>query len=320
MGVNELLNDFRKGKISRRDFFKIGGIVLFCEIITDPIKKGVNAIVESSINKIMDSNLVSVSYHNDLIKKIFGDFKKDFKFSPGSAHHLYSGFHPNDKIAAATLEKVGLHGIDKIQIVDKFFNPNKLRGNFVTLGGPVSNFLSRAILDYKHKSSDPKEGFIRNPNTFYDLPFAYLCDYEQLRKTGTYSDYGVGGIILDIENNKHIVPKKDGHKLKSDYLLISSLPNILSKSSYENEDKIIVFGGTHGVGTTAIDTLFRDIDALQNLYQKIHNVKYWQAIIEVDEIIQQTGDQRAKAFSIRKDIICKPVSLNYSTIEKRFKT
>jgi hypothetical protein len=78
-------------------------------------------------------------------------------------------------------------------------------------------------------------------------------------------------------------------QLKQDYLLISNLPNLFNRASFEGDHPIINFGGTHVAGTLAVSALFRDevsIGVLRDRVMKLSEGErgplYWQALVLVN--------------------------------------
>ncbi|MCK5613304.1 hypothetical protein KAR91_66145 [Candidatus Pacearchaeota archaeon] len=229
--------------------------------------------------------------------------------------------HPDDVLAGSTLERVGIAGIEKLEIVDSLFPLESFTGNIVALGGPMSNYLSRQVLDYIPVSNAPEDGFAkRNSKPFFELPYEYAYSHTKSYTKLKTERIDAGSVLHDLEHDTLLLPNTDssGH-LTSDYLLITVLPNILSKKAYDEGNKMIVFAGTHGVGTRAIELLFQDTSVLQTLVRKVHGVNYWQAVIEVVEIIKPTQNERAKPFAISQKIRCRPVHLNEAEIEKHIK-
>jgi hypothetical protein len=78
-------------------------------------------------------------------------------------------------------------------------------------------------------------------------------------------------------------------KLVQDYLIISSLPNVLNRASLDAGHRIINFGGTHREGTQAVEQLFTNEEILRDLTARVAKKKkndahepYWQALVLVN--------------------------------------
>ena len=233
MDPNEILKDFLEGKISKRDFCKLGAVAAFFYVVGVPLLNEGQATVTRLIEKAK-SALGDADYQNDLIFSVFGDFRKNAQFTPGTAHYLFPNqMHPDDVIAGAVLEKVGSLGITNLKIVDNFFDLRDLEGTIVALGSPMSNFLSRAILAYQFVSSNPEDGIKRvEHESFFELPFEYAMDATQLRTAGAMANRMIEGRVHTVPNwsvwsateKNMLVPSVDHRgQLRSDYLLVTVL-------------------------------------------------------------------------------------------------
>lgn len=64
-------------------------------------------------------------------------------------------------------------------------------------------------------------------------------------------------IIADAETGEECVPRKDDDGFtSSDYLLISRLPNRITKKSIERSSEVLVVGGAHGASLSDLQSLF----------------------------------------------------------------
>ena len=329
MDPNEILKDFLEGKISKRDFCKLGAVAAFFYVVGVPLLNEGQATVTRLIEKAK-SALGDADYQNDLIFSVFGDFRKNAQFTPGTAHYLFPNqMHPDDVIAGAVLEKVGSLGITNLKIVDNFFDLRDLEGTIVALGSPMSNFLSRAILAYQFVSSNPEDGIKRvEHESFFELPFEYAMDATQLRTAGAMANRMIEGRVHTVPNwsvwsateKNMLVPSVDHRgQLRSDYLLVTVLPNIFSRKSYAAGDRVIILGGTHGVATKAVDLLFREAELLGHLRDKVKNSPYWQAVFKVDHVSHDQKRGRAAPFSLAKDFQCAPVYYKTALLERHLR-
>jgi hypothetical protein len=326
MDMEEIILKYMNKKIPRKKFLKTMGIMAFLYIVGDPIAKKGQAIVTKLITPQKNKE---DDFQYDLIFSLFGDLRKNSKFTPGTAHYLFPNkMHPDDVIASDVLARVGSMGIINLKEVDSFIDLKNLNGTIVALGSPMSNILSRSILSYKYVTDNPEDGIKRDrENNFFELPFEYAMDSKELSKSGTISKRMLMGkshnvpnwSIWSEEQNKLYVPSvgNDG-QLLSDYLLITVLPNIFSKESYESDEKIIIFGGTHGVATKSVNLLFKDKSLLNNLKSKSNTAPYWQALVEIDRVAHDPKGGRATPFSLSKKIICSPIYCKKSKIESCF--
>jgi len=325
MDIAKLYDDFRKGKINRRDFVKIlslgGAVSLFAYVFVLPTAD----VLQGKYSRWLESNLdAKTDYELGNIQSLFGSFKDNCKFTPGSSHYLFPGkMHPDDKEAAITLGKVSSKGIEQLEFVSGFFNTPDLKGNFICLGSPMSNFLSRVIMQYYTKEVDPSKGLIRENNPIFELEYDYIFDSDYLLSEGLMSKRYVGSkkhavpnwSMRNISQKELISPSIVGDNLSTDYLLITVLPNIFDKEAYEKGEKVTIFGGTHGVGTKSIELLFKSKKLLSDIKKQIGDTQYWQALVKTDKTFHDTKRKRTAPFSLSDDIKCAHVKINKQLLD-----
>jgi hypothetical protein len=185
----------------------------------------------------------------------------------------------------------------RIKRIDQLVAVNG-EGNLVTFGSPTSNELARVALGYT-RIDDSDMGLEYIPSTALPLPFSYELDGRAIAKSDSVHRFcyrTVSGRGIEIpnwgirkSNGALLLPETHDGALLQDYLLISNLPNVFHKTSYEAGRRLINIGGTHREGTSAIQHLFTNKCILEELCGKIKQVKgekslvpYWQALILVD--------------------------------------
>lgn len=171
-------------------------------------------------------------------------------------------------------------------------------GNLITFGSPTSHELVRNALGYMKIEGD-NMGLEHIPSDAFSLPFSYELDGRAIAKVDSVYKTclrQVSGRVVEIpnwgirkSNGGVLLPEMHNNNLLQDYLLISNLPNVFHKSSYEVGRRLINFGGTHREGTSAIQHLFTDKHILEDLCAKLKlaggekgSPLYWQALVLVD--------------------------------------
>jgi hypothetical protein len=102
---------------------------------------------------------------------------------PGRSHYAYPDFHPDDKWASEVLlnlaRKMAVHAeIDPD--TEKFGSES-----FVCLGSPVSNAMSRALLEYEYIDKEkPECGLRRSDTPIFRLPFEFELDKAEIKRLG----------------------------------------------------------------------------------------------------------------------------------------
>jgi hypothetical protein len=317
----KLYDDFDNRRLERRAFLRglatAGGFWLWADILGPPVVKQLQAKVSDFLQRI-DGH----PYNAGLVKQLFGDFHRHTRFTPGSSHYLFSGqIPPDDRAAMATIDQICRTVTDRVEVVNGYFPSIDFRGTFVCTGSPVSNMLSRLVMQYQRTQHRSAYGFVREHEPVLDLRYEYILDPRYLQSAAHKERVGRGRVlnwsILDQTENNVFWPQVDKNTfLRTDYLLITVIPNIIERESFERGDKIIIFGGTHGPGTRAVDTLFRDESVLKHLLQKVGGIKCWQALLEVDQIFHEDGVDYP--FSLSRNIHCSPVNINEAALRKWF--
>ncbi len=266
-------------------------------------------------------------YETDLIHKLFGNVEEDFRFVPGISHYRYPNKpHPDDREAMASLGRLGAEIATKFELVNEVLAPKNVQGNLICLGSPVSNYLSRVAMNYRYVTeSDKSQGLVSDEKgrLFY-LPYEFSLDAKELLKNGVSIRNLQGGrgdeipnwSIRDCKTGEYLVSDIEGGNLLSDYLLITVLPNIYDPSAYEKHQKLIIIGGSHGVGTKAIDLVFKNRNVLLSLLRQKENAEYWQAIIKVTDTYFNKKKGRMSPREVSSDPLLRTVHLNTTELKK----
>jgi hypothetical protein len=123
------------------------------------------------------------------------------------------------------------------------------------------------------------------------------------KKPGLISKWKVRGIdfkdptwaIKDVQEKCNWTPdfRNDG-KLRTDFLLLSVLPNI--NPSATKDSVVGIFTGCHGPGHKAVELLMRDSKLLDNMISERRSTRYYQSLFEVTGI---EHGENSKAHEIR---------------------
>jgi hypothetical protein len=272
---------------------------------------------------------------NAFLKKLFFDFPY-IKFVPGIVHYQSERIYPDDyealrflKGSLRILKNLCLSAIGEGQIEEQRFLSSDLAGTFICTGGPVSNAISRIAMQYERKERDPTKGFLRTTEPIIQLRYEPVYDVEYVLSEAGYmvrfiddkAHRAPNWFIRDIRSGELLKPAK--HKkddvddvLATDFLLISILPNILDRESYERGDKIQIFGGTHGVGTRAVELVCSDSSLIERITGLVGKLPYWQVLLEINAIDHREGQSRP--ISLRNDIRWCEVTINEAKLDEWF--
>lgn len=315
----EILKDFKSNRISRKEFISRLGLFMAGFVLMDTTSQ----LIGKFLNQ---ENIVKAEseYHIELIDKLFKNYRENCKYIPGTSHRIYKGMiHPDDKFAVKSLEKIGIDGINNLELFPELILTPNIDGNLVTLGSPSTNALTAITFQYRYHNLGVNYGFIRERETQFELPFEYFMDGKYLidngaiykRKINDELEIGPNWGIKNNSTNNLILPKvNNAGFIKTDYLLITVLPNIYEKKELDTNSKIIILGGAHGTGTKAIDLLFRNKNVLTQLINKTENIQYWQALIEINEIAYNERTLESIPYDISNQIIIKPINIYNSKL------
>lgn len=290
------------------------GCTVFATILANPM---ITAIITKADNPTLPRH----PYNPSLVKQLFSDFKQPTRFTPGFAHYLFqSKVPPDDKAAMDTIGQLCSSVAEKLEKIDGYFQSGDLSGTFVCTGSPVSNLLPRLVMQYDNHRSESDYGLIRARAPVLDLRYEYQLDPEFLSRSPA-ERVGRGQVlnwaVRDVVDDEMFWPKvNDNTFLRTDYLLVTVAPNFLNRDSFERGEKIIIFGGTHGPGTRAVDLLFRDEFILSRLLEQVRGMQYWQALLEVD-LISYENDVDTPV-SLNKNIRSCPININDKALRKWF--
>jgi hypothetical protein len=151
--------------------------------------------------------------------------------------------------------------------------------NLVLVGSPTGEGCSRLLFGYNEPADVVDVLKLADPPV--DLPYSWVLDRESI-ETGEVAGRFVEGrkrivrrpnwkIQSGRRDRRSYVPQVDsreGGLLVDDYLLVTRAPNYLCAAALGRGHSIINFGGTHGIGTKAIDLLLRDRKVLSELGRK----------------------------------------------------
>lgn len=289
-----------KPVISRRDLLMTGGGIFATAVITQ-VGGDVVGIVRDTTARLLDKD----EYEIDAIKTVFGPIDKRSSFIPGQSHPhpRYQGaFHPDDEYVADVFDELVRDVAEDRLTYDTNGIPQSLEGISLISGSPVSNATTRYLFEFDYVDpNDKMAGLARVSDPVFETDFEFLLEKDALAKLGISEKVGKRGIsgnwsIANTRSGKLYSSKTKDGRLMSDYLLVTRLPNVFDKASYERNDALFVFAGTHGIGTKATDILLKDKILLDQLYKRIDGTMYWQALFEIDDVDHY---HRTEKFGVR---------------------
>jgi len=147
-----------------------------------------------------------------------------------------------------------------------------LDGSLLLLGGPVANMFSRQILGVGTGSWL----FSRAQGKNVTLPIAFENIPAGKVRGGVRPHYRV-----TVQGHRSFSRLDDPD---ADFLLLTSIPNIFSRSYGVFDHRIMIVAGLHGAGTRSIDLVLQEPKLLDELIKRTKSYSGWQALIRVDKL------------------------------------
>ncbi|HEY9869705.1 MAG TPA: hypothetical protein V6D08_11110, partial [Candidatus Obscuribacterales bacterium] len=222
------------------------------------------------------------------VNNLFDLKGRDIRLAPGTSHYGYEdGVHPADLETVYALERICERFFGQPGIVMGPFLYPEFNATFICAGGVTSNFLTRTLLEYVPVGKESKFGFQRRNDPVLKLGFEPLCDNEDVvRRFGEVRESSdsvpePNWPFLEVSTQNVFAPRYVNGKFETTYLLLSVLPNLFSAQAFENGDRVIILGGSHGIATRAGADIIFDPDRIRELQNRISG-RHWQALVEID--------------------------------------
>jgi hypothetical protein len=197
-------------------------------------------------------------------------------FRQQSAHPLFpSGgtIHPDNLTALSAVLKGGRG--NKKEVVEQEQLWGNASDSLVLLGSPASEGLSRFVFGYQEVSDRTdcllKEGLASH------LPFSWNLDGTQVRAKGKR---WVPGVSQPTARPNWSIQGPEAHRffpdlgcddfLKTDYLLMTKIPNVLVDEDRGSGHFLVSIGGAHGTGTRAIECVLSNASVLRRIVTELH--------------------------------------------------
>lgn len=337
-------NDEHAVNLSRRRFLsKVGSFVLSSPFISASVAAFTGSVSSTLIyNHFAESISLQKQQQNldkkriELVTRLFGGFH-NLSWS-ASLNHLVESYNIRQNfnksstfIASTSLGAVfdlSHDGWVKNAIKTKNLpGPILIDTDIVAIGSPINDDISRLSLEYNGKS---RYELNRSLEPLLDLPITYAINKHDVRHDIVQAKRFVAGEerempnwTIHLDNDFLPSPKLNGNRwLKTDYLLISRIPNLLCGVAFYSGAEILIVGGTHGVGTEAIALVLNDYEVLNKIDSALSDSRYFQVIIPVDEIDHclERGTMRSIPLSIGEPIVRRVVVDRDRILANKIKT
>lgn len=181
-----------------------------------------------------------------------------------------------------------------------------LSDGLVSVGSPEEEGISRLALGYRIR---PDHGGMEFTGSPIDLPFRWHEDRSTVEATCRKFVAGRGEVvrpnwpIIDQRGQtRTLYPRvrNDGF-LDSDFLLITKVPNFLTRTGYESGRSLVFIAGAHGTGTRAMGLLLHNRPVLAEVGRVLpQTAQAYQLLFDIGNIIHDSSyGSRAASVTLR---------------------
>lgn len=300
---SDIKSPFWQMRMSRRQFLK-GSLSLILGFLAGTLVEGSNIPQALIFNEFADEikqnrdTQILTSDHLKIIQNLFGGFRNDFSWSANLTRFVEKydlrEFKKSNTVRASIAigSMLGVSESDwlmKAVYTNQLPGPVQIDSDILVVGSPVSDPVAKLNLEYEGTS---KADLKRITAPMIDLPITYTIRLnESIKSNLTIKRYLAGEEVnsgnSSIEVDGRIIEPPqtnfDGW-LKTDYLLITRMPNILSKKAFVNGSEVMIVGGVHGVGTESVKLLLESENLLNSISRQIGNAHYYQILLPITDI------------------------------------
>jgi hypothetical protein len=294
--MTKTTNDFgqsARGRTSRRAFLTAAGVAAGIATTAeafdrlDKLGKGVT-IVQSLWDLVLRAVGYRV-YDRGLITQLFGSLDGYVAYAGGQLE-AFGQVHPDNVSAAHHVAQIWpLADLSQQHALtvcadDRVAFDN--RDNLILIGGPISNDLVRQQFQYRGKVTE----LVRMP-TILKAHISIFCHRRRCerRPARRYLDgklHTAPGYYIEGPGTRLVPELGRNDFLKSDYLLISRVPNVIrAKKAAEvglHGKTIISFQGVHGTALRHVDVLLSDRDTLGQVVSAVPASGFFQLIAKIN--------------------------------------
>lgn len=257
------------------------------------------------------------------IERLFGGLYS-FSWSAGLTHLIQdygiTQFQQSSNVIASVSlgAALGLQGRDwlnKAIYTGDLPGPVRIDGDIIVVGSPTSDAIAKTSFEYSGARYELK----RAVDPLIELPITYILDKEELGDGEVLLRRYVAGEEKEMYNwalrmGKEVLPPPKlgaNQWLQTDYLLITRIPNLMSRKAFLDGAEILIIGGAHGTGTEAIGLLLKDAKLLSRIETQRQNAPYFQILVPIVEIVHAFDGVRKHTMPVRLgDPVTKPISVD----------
>jgi hypothetical protein len=275
-----------------------------------------------------ESDIAQVARHEGAIRRLFGGLE-GFGWSAGLGHLVESyGLHDfanSSTMRAASSLGAALHASGSHWLRDAVYTgtpPAGLiaNGNLIATGSPINDLVARRALEYVGSA---RYELKRSLSSELRLSIEYVNDSQSLPIGAPAARRYVGGQVREMPNwtvrldgELLAPPRLDANGwLTSDYLLVSRVPNVLTRDALLAGREVLVVGGSHGPGTEGVGLLLQDAAMLELVASKLAGARHYQVLIPIIDVqnVEMAGQMRTVPLGLGEPIV-RPLAVDYERV------
>lgn len=291
----QLMSELRKridsageARLSRRQLLLGGAMFGLASVATASLHPTTRDVLSASVSPLLGTDAQLPAQCQDLAKILLLGTGHNVHIIPSlnNPYSLTTGITNPTRHAARSLARIFQR---EDLVLSEDIRQFDFYGNLVLLGGPLANQTTRLLMGL-----DGRSELLKTTSRAFSFPFHF--DIETSISQFDRGEPGSWRGAMESHQRKapiwtiyrggkeYVRPKLVANALADDFLILTSLPNILNRKSYENGSRITMLSGAHSVGMRAVHDLLESRPLLERLLSDGHGKKAWQALLTIDDI------------------------------------
>lgn len=161
------------------------------------------------------------------------------------------------------------------QVIVKTLIDADVKGNLILIGGPVANNLCRFFMGYSmdRHLDDQKIDKLGNRSNWIGAEYEFILTDYLGGKMPIYS------VVQRGKEASPFSPYIAGGDITRDYLLITKIPNLLSRESMASS--VYILSGAKSLGTLGTQRLIESPKIMRALFDIVEKEPAWQSLFEI---------------------------------------
>lgn len=169
----------------------------------------------------------------------------------------------------------------KNQVIVKTLIDADVNGNLILIGGPIANNVCRFFMGYgmERNLDKQKNDKLGNRHDWIGMQYEFILSHYLGDEMPIYS------IVQRGKEADPILPNISGGDITRDYLLITKIPNLLSRETMSSS--VFIFSGAKSLGTLGTQKLLESPKIMRDLFDTVKKEPAWQSLFEISGSAQQ---------------------------------